>query len=128
MLYGLHVAGRPFRNAEFSRYFAENSPCCVARRPEPYDVRPLGGTRVRTRGVLVRRLGWCGETAAASLPICGACCACYDPCSGEWLPELSRNGTSGSGDSNVTDEGMRAAHNPPTSKLEVNHAGLSREA
>jgi hypothetical protein len=32
-------------HAEFSRSFA--TPCCVARLPEPYDVRPLRGARHR---------------------------------------------------------------------------------
>jgi hypothetical protein len=34
----------PFRNAEFMRFVVEIAEqCCVARHPELYGVRPLGG-------------------------------------------------------------------------------------
>ena len=65
------------------------------------------------------RLGWYGGLLCAGCSIrteCGTCCAWlagYDPCSGQWLLELSRKVTSASGDSRVTDEGMRAVRGLP---------------
>ena len=93
--------------------------CCVARRPEPNGVRPLGETKHMSVGcewgVFVRRLGCYGETAACWMlhpnrlrysthP--GLSCASYHPRSGQWLPEVSRKGTSAS-------ELRSAARNPP---------------
>jgi hypothetical protein len=66
----------------------------------------------------VRRLGCYGEMVAASHPSAGAACiwpdfASHDLCTRQWLPELSRKGTSASGDSKVTDEGVPAESSLP---------------
>jgi hypothetical protein len=59
----------PARNAELSGSIFEN--CCVARRPEPCGVRPLGGTRhgvvVCEGGARAQALGWYGEQAASRM-------------------------------------------------------------
>jgi hypothetical protein len=62
--------------------------------------------------MLVRRLGMCyGETAAASERRRNVRArlsfASYDPCAQQWLPELSRKGARASGESNLTDVGLR---------------------
>jgi hypothetical protein len=59
------LGSTPSRNAEFRRTLVENA--VLRATQSPYGVRPLGGTRRGrrdARGVLVRRLGCYGETAA----------------------------------------------------------------
>jgi hypothetical protein len=70
---------------------------CYAPHSEACGVRSLGETRNVTvlvaNGVLVRRLGCCGETAAWSGALSHPS---YDPCSAQCLSGLSRKVTSAS--------------------------------
>ena len=54
--------------------------------------------------------------------------ASFHRAAARWLPKLSRKGVSASGNSKVTDVGLRSALPVHAHVREVQHAGLSREA
>ena len=78
--------------------------CCAPSMQSPVACARWVRHAYARRGVIVRRLGCYGETVAASHdshPSAWLSFASHDPCTRQWLPELSRRGTSASGNSKV---------------------------